>query len=151
MSETSLNKEKVAKKTERGKKSGRPRKTQLGNLDQLDGKVRDGDDKKKEKGQAGAPRSLDELMGFVKPSPYGTRVKEEFVAKLRDMNLSDMQAFAKKVGIHPHFDRTELMQGLIKSFCSYEDIKEAETQRTSGKNDITSLSVEAQQILKEGT
>lgn len=146
MSATNANIEKTKKSV--GRPKGGKRK-KLEDFDQLDGKARGGD--KSGQGEArGAARSLDEFMGYVKPSPYGTRVKEEFVAKLRDMNLSDMQMFAKKVGIYPDYDRANLMQSLIKSFCSYENIKEALVQKIDGRNDVTSLSPEAQQILREG-
>lgn len=127
----------MIQKKERAKRKNK----NVSQLDQLDGAVRSG---------VKSSRSLDEIIGAVPKSPFGTKSKEEFTSRLRDMNLSDLQFLAKKVGAYPDYDRNSLIQSLIKAFCSYEGIKEAMGEKINNKNDITSLSPEARKILSEG-
>jgi len=122
------------------RKVGRPRK--IAAMDQVDGKVRGTDTR--------SPRSLDELLGVAKKSPFPTQSKEEYVASLREMNLSDLQRHAEQVGVRIGYDRAELLDSLIKAFCNYSGIQQAMVKRVSAKNDVTVLSEEARKILSEG-
>jgi hypothetical protein len=141
-----IEKKSVVKKQEVKAKSVRKKRAAMSDFDELDGKSRDlgAEDKS-------LPQSLDEFLGYRAPNPYKTNSKEEYLSKLRLMNLTDMQAHAYTVGLKmPLYNRAELMKELIASFCRYHGMEEARAKKVSGENNVGKLSPLAQQILSQG-
>jgi hypothetical protein len=124
------------------KRGRKPKK--LDEMDQVDGNLRD------EEGKP-LPSSLDFFLGKSPFNPFGTSSKEDYVSKLRLMNLSDMQAHASKVGVKFHYDRGSLMTSLIEAFCKFNGMIEARAEKVNPKDNVTKLSKLAQQILKQGS
>ena len=80
-------------------------KKKLKNLSQVHGK--------EEKFQ---PTSLDQIWGDDGTSTYGTLNDMEYGKQIDDMNLSDMQTHASKVGIIPIDNRATLRDRLLREF-----------------------------------
>jgi hypothetical protein len=78
---------KTAKKIQTPKKE----KPQLESLEQTNGKSYDE--------QVARAKELEQIMGLQKMSPFKTNDPEAFEEMLEDMNLTDLQAMAVKVGI----------------------------------------------------
>jgi hypothetical protein len=97
------------------------------------------------------PKTLDQIWGDDGLSKYKTNDVEAYTARLKEMNKSDLQAHAVKIGLIPIDDRNMLVQRLIREFkrhvASYRspDIK-AETQ-ASKENHISKTALD---ILREG-
>tara|TARA_R110000772_G_scaffold264663_1_gene385409 strand:+ start:452 stop:859 length:408 start_codon:yes stop_codon:yes gene_type:complete len=66
--------------------------------------------------QVSRARELEEILGIPKISPFRTKNKEVFKDMLTDMNLTDMQAFAVKVGVFPSGNKTVLRNKIKKAF-----------------------------------
>lgn len=61
-------------------------------------------------------RELEEIFGTQHVNPFGTRSIDELESKMDDMNLSDLQALAVRVGLFPGGSRLNLKNKLKKAF-----------------------------------
>ena len=95
---------KTAKKIETPQK----KKPQLESLEQTNGKSYDE--------QVARAKELEQIMGLQKMSPFKTNDPEAFEEMLEDMNLTDLQAMAVKVGIFPSGNKTVLKNKIKRSF-----------------------------------
>jgi hypothetical protein len=95
---------KTAKKIQTPKKE----KPQLESLEQTNGKSYDE--------QVARAKELEQIMGLQKMSPFKTNDPEAFEEMLEDMNLTDLQAMAVKVGIFPSGNKTVLKNKIKRSF-----------------------------------
>ncbi len=95
---------KTAKKIQTPKKE----KAQLESLEQTNGKSYDE--------QVARAKELEQIMGLQKMSPFKTNDPEAFEEMLEDMNLTDLQAMAVKVGIFPSGNKTVLKNKIKRSF-----------------------------------
>ncbi len=82
--------------------------TNLDNLSLADGKNQD-IEKIKE---------LEAIMGLPKVNAFGTNNLEVLQEKMDNMNTSDLQAFAVRVGLFPSGSRLTLKNKIIKEFHS---------------------------------
>ena len=103
---TSARKSKVktAKKIQTPKKE----KPQLESLEQTNGKSYDE--------QVARAKELEQIMGLQKMSPFKTNDPEAFEEMLEDMNLTDLQSMAVKVGIFTSGNKTVLKNKIKRSF-----------------------------------
>ena len=63
-------------------------------------------------------KELQEILGLGTMNPFGTASIEEFEEKMNEMNLSDLQALAVRVGLFPGGSRLNLKNKLKKEFYS---------------------------------
>lgn len=61
-------------------------------------------------------REIEDILGTSKVSPFKTNDKEVFLEMIADMNLTDLQSFAVKVGVFPNGNKTVLKNKLKKAF-----------------------------------
>ena len=92
------------------------------------------------------PTSLDQVWGDTGISKFGTQDKDEYEDKLKDMNKSDLQTHATKVGLVPIDDPNMLRKRLLKEFTRHMSSFNAPKQ-TKG---VKKMSAKALKILKEG-
>ena len=89
-------------------KTLRKKKKSIDNLSQAHGK--------EEKTQ---PTTLDQIWGDDGTSEYGTLDYENYQQKIFDMNMSDLQAHASRVGIVPIDNRNMLTDRLLREFSRH--------------------------------
>ena len=65
------------------------------------------------------PTTLDQIWGDDGTSEYGTLDYENYKAKVFDMNMSDLQAHASRVGIVPVDNRNMLTDRLLREFSKH--------------------------------
>jgi len=63
-------------------------------------------------------KELEDLLGIPKINPFKTNDKRVFQEMLQDMNLTDLQAFAVKVGVFPSGNKTVLKNKIKRAFDS---------------------------------
>jgi len=63
-------------------------------------------------------RELEEVLGISKINPFKTNDKNVFNEMIKDMNLTDLQAFAVKVGVFPSGNKTVLRNKIKRAFES---------------------------------
>jgi hypothetical protein len=63
-------------------------------------------------------KELEEILGIAKINPFKTNDKRIFKDMLEDMNLTDLQAFAVKVGVFPSGNKTVLKNKIKRAFES---------------------------------
>lgn len=63
-------------------------------------------------------KELEEILGMPTVNPFGTRSIGVFEGKMDEMNLSDLQALAVRVGLFPGGSRLNLKNKLKKAFYS---------------------------------
>lgn len=68
--------------------------------------------------QVARARELEDLLGIPKINPFKTNDKKVFQEMLQDMNLTDLQAFAVKVGVFPSGNKTVLKNKIKRAFDS---------------------------------
>tara|TARA_E500000178_G_C16601561_1_gene564905 strand:+ start:95 stop:490 length:396 start_codon:yes stop_codon:yes gene_type:complete len=85
-------------------------KKKLADLEQTNGKVYED--------QVSRARELEELLGIPKINPFKTNDRKVFQEMLQDMNLTDLQAFAVKVGVFPSGNKTVLKNKIKRAFDS---------------------------------
>jgi hypothetical protein len=83
-----------------------PRKSKLDNLNQVHGKVEN-------------PVTLDQIWGDTGENKYGTLNLEDYEKYVSDLNKSDLQAHAVKVGLVPIDDRKTLVARLKREFVKH--------------------------------
>jgi len=92
------------------------------------------------------PVTLDQIWGDSGKSKYGTLDPEKYSEYLTNLNKTDLQAHAVKIGLMPIDDRTSLCLRLKREFLKYS------SQYTVKKNIQTNkpLSKAAKDTLSEG-
>jgi len=87
---------------------------------------------------------------------FGTEDLAEYEGKLDEMNLSDLQTHATKVGVIPRADRVRLKKDLLKSFKIYQTNARVcsgrvqKPQRKRQERKEKNLSKEVLSIMAEG-
>lgn len=61
---------------------------------------------------------MEEILGIAKINPFKTNDKRVFAEMLQEMNLTDLQAFAVKVGVFPAGNKTVLRNKIKRAFES---------------------------------
>ena len=92
------------------------------------------------------PTSLDQIWGDTGISKYKTLNRDEYQSQLDDMNKSDLQTHATKVGLVPVDDMKMLKGRLVKEFDRHISSYRTPKSTKDGKN----LSKDALKILGEG-
>lgn len=92
----------------------------LEEMDVSDGKQRDIENLKR----------FEDLLGTKSMNPFGTLNLETFKEKLAEMNKSDLQSLAMRVGVPPTRDVHDLRKSLTKEFNHF-------TRYTSSGGNIT--------------
>ena len=64
-------------------------------------------------------KELEEILGVNKISPFGTYDLDVFKEKLKELNQSDLQRMAFKVGLNPFLDKSRIKPALEKEFIAY--------------------------------
>lgn len=91
-------------------------------------------------------KSLDQILGDDGTSKYKTLDLEKYKEYLNDLNKSDLQSHATKVGLLPVDNRELLCKRLIKEFTKYtSSYKLPKLQRSEIK-----LDKQARDVLSEG-
>ena len=98
---------KTTKKTSKAAANKRPK---LEELNQTTGKSYED--------QVSKAKELEEILGIAKINPFKTNDKRIFKDMLEDMNLTDLQAFAVKVGVFPSGNKTVLRNKIKRAFES---------------------------------
>lgn len=94
------------------------------------------------------PSSLDEILG-EKLSIYTAKNTEEYRGQLAEMNMTDLQAHAYKIGLIPTQDRKILSDRLVNEFIKWNSRFQSPNSDVNIKS-ITELDNQAQKILREG-
>lgn len=94
--------------TKKTSKSSTKKKVSFEGLNQTNGKNYENDVAK--------ARELEEILGIPKISPFKTQDKRVFAEMLKEMNLTDLQAFAVKVGVFPSGNKTVLKNKIKRAF-----------------------------------
>lgn len=92
--------------------------------------------------------SLDEILG-EKLSIYTAKSSEEYRRQLSEMNMTDLQSHAYKVGLIPTEDRRLLTDRLVSEFMKYNS-KYGSNVATGEVKSVEDLNARAQKILREG-
>ena len=94
------------------------------------------------------PITLDQIWGETGDLKYGTLDVENYSKYLEDLNKSDLQSHASKIGLVP-VDNREILNGrLIKEFEKH--VSKFNLAKRSGSSKAVELSKEARDILSEG-
>lgn len=109
------------------------KKTKLDSLNQTHGKVE-------------RPITLDQVWGDSGRSRYGTLDINKYEEYLANLNKSDIQAHAVKVGLVPVDDRDSLTRRLKQEFIKYASQFQARPNLTNSKD----ISKKSKDILSEG-
>lgn len=111
------------------------KKNKLENLSQTHGKLEEVEYK-----------TLDQIWGEDGSSKYKTLDEKEYKTYLNDLNKSDLQTHASKLGLIPVDDRDSLTKRLISEFRKYVSIYKTPKLNTAKVN----LTKETKDILSEG-
>ena len=104
------NKKTTTSKSTASRKSTAKKKVSLDSLQQTNGKTYED--------QVAQARELEDILGIAKINPFKTNDKRVFKAMLEEMNLTDLQAFAVKVGVFPAGNKTVLRNKIKRAFES---------------------------------
>jgi hypothetical protein len=104
------NKKTTTSKSTASKKSTAKKKVSLDSLQQTNGKTYED--------QVAKARELEDILGIAKINPFKTNDKRVFKEMLEEMNLTDLQAFAVKVGVFPAGNKTVLRNKIKRAFES---------------------------------
>ena len=104
------NKKTTTSKSTASKKSTAKKKVSLDSLQQTNGKAYED--------QVAKARELEDILGIAKINPFKTNDKRVFKEMLEEMNLTDLQAFAVKVGVFPAGNKTVLRNKIKRAFES---------------------------------
>ena len=92
--------------------------------------------------------SLDEILG-EKLSIYTAKSSEEYKGQLAEMNMSDLQSHAYKVGLIPTEDRRILTDRLVSEFMKFNS-KFGSNFIEGQVKSVDDLDARAKKILREG-
>jgi hypothetical protein len=104
------NKKTTTSKSTASKKTTAQKKVSLDSLEQTNGKSYED--------QVAKARELEDILGIPKINPFKTNDKRVFKEMLEDMNLTDLQSFAVKVGVFPAGNKTVLRNKIKRAFES---------------------------------
>lgn len=104
------NKKTTTSKATASRKSTAKKKVSLDSLQQTNGKSYED--------QVAQARELEDILGIAKINPFKTNDKRVFKEMLEEMNLTDLQAFAVKVGVFPAGNKTVLRNKIKRAFES---------------------------------
>ena len=104
------NKKTKTSKSTASKKSTAKKKVSLDSLQQTNGKTYED--------QVAKARELEDILGIAKINPFKTNDKRVFSEMLQEMNLTDLQSFAVKVGVFPAGNKTVLRNKIKRAFES---------------------------------
>tara|TARA_R110002020_G_scaffold241437_1_gene454647 strand:+ start:318 stop:698 length:381 start_codon:yes stop_codon:yes gene_type:complete len=93
------------------------------------------------------PTTLDQIWGDDGLSLYGTMKEKEYENEIDEMNMSDLQTHASRVGIIPIDNRITLRERLVREFRKHVT---AYRKPTLPPNAAKPLDSEAMKILSEG-
>ena len=93
------------------------------------------------------PTTLDQIWGEDGTSTYGTMQEEQYQSQIDDMNLSDLQTHASRVGIIPIDNRNTLRERLLREFRKHVA---AYRKPIHDPSPASPMSREIMQILAEG-
>ena len=93
------------------------------------------------------PQTLDQIWGDTGAWKYTTMVKEEYIDSLKQMNKSDLQTHATKVGVVPIDNREMLTTRLVKEFNRFTSSYSVPAKKSEKPKRI---SKEIKKILSEG-
>ena len=93
------------------------------------------------------PTTLDQIWGDDGTSTYGTMVEDHYETQIDEMNMSDMQTHASRVGIIPIDNRNTLRERLLREFRKHVASYRKPVNNPSPE---PSLSKEMRKILYEG-
>jgi len=66
------------------------------------------------------PTNLEQIWGgYNELAKYGTLDEQEYTSQLDEMNRTDLEAHARKVGLVPIHDSARLKKNLIREFQTY--------------------------------
>jgi hypothetical protein len=122
--------------TQTKKKRGRPSKK---DMLQIHGK---------EEKTVKQPSSLDEILGETL-SIYTATSSEQYRGQLAEMNMTDLQAHAYKIGLVPTPDRKVLTDRLVQEFIKWNSRYGSNVAEGQVKS-INDLDAKARKILREG-
>jgi hypothetical protein len=94
------------------------------------------------------PSSLDEILG-ENLSIYTVKSSEEYRGVLSEMNMTDLQAHAYKIGLVPTPDRKVLTDRLVQEFIKWNSRYGSNVIEGNFKS-IEDLDSKAKKILREG-
>lgn len=94
------------------------------------------------------PSSLDEILGETL-SIYTANSSEQYRGQLAEMNMTDLQAHAYKVGLVPTPDRKVLTDRLIQEFVKWNS-RYGSNVATGQVKSVDDLDSKAKKILREG-
>ncbi len=100
----------MAKKKTTRKTAAKKQKPNLEELNQTTGKSYEE--------KVSKAKELEEILGIPKISPFRTNDKNVFNEMIKDMNLTDLQAYAVKVGVFPSGNKTVLKNKIKRAFES---------------------------------
>jgi hypothetical protein len=123
--------------TQAKKKRGRPSKKEML---QIHGKEENNNKKQ--------PSSLDEILGETL-SIYTATSSEQYRGQLAEMNITDLQSHAYKIGLVPTPDRKVLTDRLVQEFIKWNS-RYGSNVATGNVKSINDLDSQAQKILREG-
>ncbi len=112
------------------------KKSSLKNLKQIDAKE-----------ETGRPTTLDQIWGDTGLQKYGTNDFQEYQLYLKNLNRSDIQNHALKVGIMPTDNHEILIARLEREFQRHVATYQAPPEN---KKNNKKISKDAQKILSEG-
>lgn len=90
---------------------------------------------------------LEQVWGFNEFAKYGTKDEEEYRRQVMEMNRTDLEKHARKVGVIIVESSARLQESLFKAFRQYSGSLSRPKQPKQSK---TSLSKEVRKILAEG-
>jgi hypothetical protein len=94
------------------------------------------------------PSSLDEILGETL-SIYTANSSEEYRGQLAEMNMTDLQAHAYKIGLVPTPDRKVLTDRLAQEFVKWNS-RYGSNVATGQVKSVDDLDSKAKKILREG-
>lgn len=112
------------------------KKSSLKNMSQTHGKTKEFE-----------PTTLDQIWGDDGTGMYGTLDVASYENRLDDMNMSDMQTHASRVGIIPIDNRSMLRERLVREFRKHVS---GYKKPTSAPEENPKISKEIEKILSEG-
>jgi hypothetical protein len=93
------------------------------------------------------PTTLDQIWGDDGTSLYGTNNLETYQSRIFDMNMSDLQAHASRVGIIPVDNRNMLTDRLLREFSQHTS---AYRKPAVAEGEKVIISDKVKKILAEG-
>jgi hypothetical protein len=94
------------------------------------------------------PSSLDEILGETL-SIYTANSSDEYRGQLAEMNMTDLQAHAYKIGLVPTPDRKVLTDRLVNEFIKWNS-RYGSNVTTGQVKSVEDLDNKAKKILREG-